>query len=252
MTYAKHGAVAIVSLNRPEVLNAYNVAMRDALYAALAVARDDSEVHAMLLRGAGPAFCTGGDLREFGSAASPVAARTARWQRDVWGLLWSLPKPTIAAVHGYVVGGGLEMALLCDLCLAADDARFCYPETGLGMIPGVAGTQTTPRLLGLGQTLDLVLTGRWLDADDAVRLGIAARKVPAARLTEEALELAQRLSALSPDLVGRAKRAVNEGLDLDLAAGLALERRLSSVNVPSQKSPMKESPNQQISIRSQP
>src|SRR5262245_28533221 len=114
--YDKHDSIAIVSLNRPEVLNAYNVAMRDALFETLQAVRDDSDVRVMILRGNGPAFCTGGDVREFGSAPSPVMARETRWRRDVWGLLRALPKPTIAAVHGYAVGGGFEMALLCDFC----------------------------------------------------------------------------------------------------------------------------------------
>jgi enoyl-CoA hydratase len=137
--YDKDGAIAIVSLNRPAALNAYDTAMRDGLYEALSAVRDDPEVRAVILRGNGPAFSTGGDLREFGSAPSAVGAREARWRRDVWGLLKRVRQPVIAAVHGYVVGGGLEMTLLCDLCVAADDARFAYPETGLGMIPGVAG-----------------------------------------------------------------------------------------------------------------
>ena len=154
------GRVAVVSLNRPRVLNAYGIEMRDALYEALLAVRDDPEVRVMVLRGNGPAFCTGGDLREFGSAPSPYAARATRWRRDVWGVLSSLPKITVAAVHGFVVGGGFEMALLCDHCIAARDARFRLPETGLGMIPGVGGTQTLPRLIGVGRAADLVLTGR--------------------------------------------------------------------------------------------
>ena len=133
--------------------------------------RDDPEVRAVILRGNGPAFCTGGDVSEFGSAPSPTAARDVRWRRDVWGLLRALPKPVIAAVHGYVVGGGFEMALLCDLCIAAADARFAYPETGLAMIPGVAGTQTTPRAIGVGRAMDLILTGRWLTRAEALRPG---------------------------------------------------------------------------------
>jgi len=223
----KDGAIAIISLNRPRVLNAYNVAMRDALHEALLAVRDDPEVRAAILRGNGPAFCTGGDVTEFGTAPSPVAAREARWHRDVWGVLRSLPKPVIAAVHGYAVGGGFEMALLCDLCVAAKGTRFSYPETGLAMIPGVAGTQTTPRLLGVGRALDLVLTGRWLSARDALALGIVARVVPRSTLTAAAVDLARRLCQVPPALMERAKRAVNEGLDQSLAGGLALERRLS-------------------------
>ncbi len=227
--YEKHGPVAIVSLNRPNVLNAYNVAMRDALFEALQAVRDDGDVRTMVLRGNGPAFSTGGDVSEFGSAPSPVAAREVRWHRDVWGLLQTLPKPTIAAVHGFTVGGGLEMALLCDLCVAADDARFAYPETGLAMVPGVAGTQTTPRAVGLVRALDLVLTGRWLTATEALAIGLVVRVVARKELQSTAIDLARRLCELPPALTARAKRAVNEGLDLPLAEGLMLEGRMASL-----------------------
>src|SRR5204862_2176423 len=159
--YAKRGPVAVVTLDRPEVLNAYDTAMRDDLHAVLGAANDDPEVRAVVLRGAGPAFSTGGDVREFGTAPSPAVARIVRWRRDVWGRLVSLRAATVAAVHGYAVGGGMEMALLCDLCVAADDARFALPETGLGMIPGVGGTQTLPRKAGPAAALALVLPRRW-------------------------------------------------------------------------------------------
>lgn len=228
--YEQEGPVAIVSLNRPEVLNAYNVAMRDALFEALQAVRDDPDVRAMVLRGNGAAFSTGGDVSEFGSAPSPITAREVRWRRDVWGLLHALPKPTIAAVHGFTVGGGFEMALLCDLCIAAADVRFGYPETGLAMIPGVAGTQTTPRAVGLGRALDLVLTGRWLSASEAVAMGIAARVVAPDQLRAAAIDLARRLCELPPALVARVKRAVNEGLDLSLPGALALEKRLGQLS----------------------
>ncbi|MFN8627476.1 MAG: enoyl-CoA hydratase/isomerase family protein [Candidatus Binatia bacterium] len=225
--YEKAGGVGIVSLNRPHVLNAYNLAMRDALFEILCAIRDDPEVRAVVLRGNGPAFCTGGDVREFGSAPSPVGARDARWHRDVWRILRALPQPTIAAAHGYVVGGGFEIALLCDLCLAATDARFSLPEAALGMIPGVAGTQTAPRALGLGRAMDLVLTCRWLDAREAHRFGIVTRTVPRARLHAAAIDLAQRLCKLPPQLVASVKQAVQAALDLNLPDGLALEHRLN-------------------------
>jgi len=230
--YEKDAPVAIVSLNRPKVLNAYNVEMRDALFGALTAARDDIEVRALVLRGNGPAFSTGGDVGEFGTAPSPVAARAVRWQRDVWGSLRAMPKPTIAAVHGYAVGGGFEMAMLCDLCLAADDARFALPETGLGMIPGVAGTQTATRLFGLGRALDLALTGRMLTAREALRLGLVSRIVARRRLTAEAIALAHDLAGRAPALLAATKRAVLEGLDLPLAAGLALEAQLAGCHRP--------------------
>ena len=182
--YEKDGSVAVVSLNRPTQLNAYNVEMRDDLYEILQAVRDDPEVRVMILRGEGPAFSTGGDVSEFGSAPSPVRAREVRWQRDNWGLLLRLPQPTIAAVHGYTVGGGMEMALLCDLCIAADDTVFFLPETGLGMIPGVGGTQTAPRAIGLGRALDMVLTGKRLSADQALQIGLVNQVVPPATLLD--------------------------------------------------------------------
>lgn len=224
--YEKHdrGRVAVVSLNRPEVLNAYNVEMRDALYEAILAVRDDPEVRVLLLRGNGPAFCTGGDLREFGSAPSPVAARRTRWRRDVWGKLWNLSKLTIAAVHGHVVGGGFEMALLCDQCLASNDARFSLPETRLGMIPGVAGTQTLPRTVGAARAMRLVLCGTSVSAREARALGLVNRVFPAARFRESALVQAKRLARLPPHLVSALKQTVARGLDLPLEEGLRLER----------------------------
>lgn len=221
------GRIALVTLNRPERLNAYNTEMRDALYDALLAVRDDAQVRAMILRGAGRAFCTGGDVAEFGTAPSPNRAREVRWLRDVWGTLWRLPIVTIAAVHGYAVGGGFEMALLCDQCVASSDARFALPETGLGMIPGVAGTQTLPRLVGLARAQRLVLTGDGLDARAAQRLGFVTRIVPPARLLSAALALARRIARLDADTIRRLKRSINDGLDMPLEQGLTLERTLA-------------------------
>jgi len=224
--YEKRGPVAVVTLDRPRALNAYNVAMRDDLYAVFGAADEDSEVRVLVLRGRGRAFSTGGDLTEFGTAPSPFVAREVRWRRDVWGRLLALRAVSIAAVHGYAVGGGFEMALLCDLCVAADDARFALPETGLGMIPGVGGTQTLPRRVGLARALDVVLTGRHLDARAAYAAGVVARVVPRRRLDSVALALARRLATLEPELVLAARRCVRAAHDLSLVGAEALERRL--------------------------
>ncbi len=217
----------MVSLDRPECLNAYSVTMRDDLHAVLAAADADPGVRVLVLRGRGPAFCTGGDLREFGSAPSAFVARQVRWQRDVWGRLLRLQAITLAAVHGLAVGGGMEMALLCDLCLVADDARFALPETGRGMIPGVGGTQTLPRRIGTARALELTLTGRSLDARDAETLGLVAGVVPRRRLHAAALALARRLARIPPEAAGAARRCVRAAHDLPLDAGVALERRLA-------------------------
>jgi enoyl-CoA hydratase/carnithine racemase len=180
----------------------------------------------MVLRGAGQAFSTGGDLAEFGMAPSPIVARWVRFRRDVWGMLRGLPIPTIAAIHGYTVGGGLEMALLCDFAIAADDTRLCLPETGAGMIPGVAGTQTASRRLGLGRALELCLTGRWIDAQDALLVGMVAEVVPLADLDRRALALARTFARVVRERSAILKLAVWGGLDLPLRDGLELERRL--------------------------
>ncbi len=226
--FDKRGTIAWVTLNRPRQFNAYNVAMRDALYEALWAVHHDPEITAMVLTGAGPAFSTGGDLHEFGSAPSPVVARWVRFRRDVWGLLRGLPVPTIAAVHGYTVGGGLEMALLCDVAIAADDTRICLPETGTGMIPGVAGTQTASRRLGLGWALDLCITGRWIDPDLALCIGFVAEVVPVAGLEDRALVLAQELGAVPRAVAAMLKTAVWDGLELPMERALELERRLAA------------------------
>jgi enoyl-CoA hydratase len=180
-----------------------------------------------VLRGRGPAFSTGGDLAEFGTAPSPVVARDVRWRRDVWGRLLTLRAGTVAAVHGWAAGGGMEMALLCDLCVAAADARFMLPETGLGMIPGVGGTQTTPRRIGLGRALDVVLTGRSLDARAARAAGLVVRVVPRTRLGTTAMALARRLAALEPRVVLAVRRSIRAAHDLSLSSASALERRLA-------------------------
>src|SRR5713226_3204149 len=225
--YAKRGAVAWVTLNRPDQFNAYNMAMRDDLFQILAAIHDDRDVRTMVLRGAGQAFSTGGDLAEFGMAPSPIVARWVRFRRDVWGRLRELPIPTVAAIHGYTVGGGLEMALLCDVAIAADDTKICLPETGAGMIPGVAGTQTATRRLGLGRALDLCLTGRWIDAQEALLVGLVAEVVPTAELDRRALKNARELGRVARERAAMLKLAVWEGLDLPLREGLELEQRLA-------------------------
>jgi enoyl-CoA hydratase/carnithine racemase len=226
--FDKRGTIAWITLNRPRQYNAYNVAMRDGLYEALWAVHHDPEITAMVLTGAGPAFSTGGDLHEFGQAPSPVVARWVRFRRDVWGLMRSLPIPTVAAAHGFTVGGGLEMLLLCDMAVAADDTRICLPETGSGMIPGVAGTQTASRRLRLGWALDLCVTGRWIDPNQALCIGLVAEVVPAAELEKRALGLAQELGALPRPVAAIVKTAVWEGLELPMERALELERRLAT------------------------
>lgn len=226
--YEKEGPIARVILNRPEVLNAYNTVMRDELWEVLSAVREDADVRAVVFSGAGRAFCAGADLREFGQAPSPTAGRRIRFARDVWTLLHGLDVPTVAALHGHVFGSGLEMALLCDLRVAAEGTEFGMPEVQLGLIPAAGGTQTLSRVCGIGTALDLLLTGRRIDAAEGLRLRLVEWVVPAEQLLARAEEMAAGLAALDPEAVRSVRRAVREGQDLPLEQGLRLEARLAA------------------------
>jgi len=226
--YEKKNSLAYVTLNRPHALNAYNIKMRDELYQVLGVLKDDPEVRVGIFRGAGErAFCAGADLAEFLTAPSPIIARQARWERDVWGLFLSITKPLIAAVHGYVLGSGIEIALCCDIRLASEDAQFGLPEPGLGIIPAAGGSQTLPRVIGGAKALEILLSGRWIKAEEAYRLKLVNRVVPRSELLPQAERLAGRIADFKPTVVSYAKQAITRGLDLSLGQGLELEARLS-------------------------
>lgn len=225
--YEKKNAVAYITLNRPRVLNAYNIRMRDELYQLLEAIRDDPEVRVAIFKGAGEkAFCAGADLTEFLSAPPPVFARQARFERDIWGLFLSIRQPLIAAVHGFVLGSGLEISLCCDLRIASADAQFGLPEVGLGIIPAAGGSQTLPRTVGRALALEMLLTGRWLKADEAYRWKLVNRVVPRETLLAEAEAIANKIASYSPEAVAAIKQAVVRGLDLTLEQGLALEAAL--------------------------
>jgi enoyl-CoA hydratase len=226
--YQKKDNIAYITLNRPQALNAYNIKMRDELYQVLGAIKDDVEVRVAIFRGAGErAFCAGADLTEFLTAPSPLIARQARWERDIWGLFLSLPQPLIAALHGYVLGSGIEIALCCDIRLASEDAQFGLPEPQLGIIPAAGGSQTLPRVIGGAKALEVLLSGRWLKADEAKHFKLVNRVVPRQELIPEAEKLAKRIAGFEPVVVARAKQAVVRGLDLSLGQGLELEARLA-------------------------
>ena len=229
LIYEKRDGIAYVTLNRPEALNAYNIQMRDDLYEVLGAVRDDREVKVAIFKGAGEkAFCAGADLTEFLTAPSPVIARQVRWERDVWGLFLSIPQPLIAALHGYVLGSGIEMALCCDIRIASEDVRFGLPEVGLGIIPAAGGTQTLPRTVGRGKALEMLLTNCWIDAKEAYQIQLVNRVVPREKLLESAKEMAEKIASHDPVAIRSAKQAVVRGLDLPLAEGLRLEKMLAS------------------------
>jgi len=228
LIYEKRNYIGYVTLNRRHALNVYNIRMRDDLYQVLGAIKDDSEVRVVIFKGAGEkAFCAGADLSEFLSAPSPVVARQARFGRDVWGLFLNIPQPLIAAVHGYVLGSGVEIALCCDIRIASEDAQFGLPEVGLGIIPAAGGTQTLPRTIGIARALDMLLVNRRLSGEEAYRVGLVNRVVHKNRLLETAEEMAKKIASFDPTVVRSAKQAVMRGMDLSLSEGLELERRLA-------------------------
>lgn len=219
--------VARLTINRPDVLNAMSMAVRDELWSALQAVRDDPDVRVAVFRGAGDrAFSSGADVSEFGTAPSYVESRRARADRDVWGLMLSIMKPLVAAVHGYAYGAGCELSLLCDIRIAADDARFALPEVTLGYIPSAGGTQTLPRAVPPGVAREMVLGGEPIDAQRALAVGLVNRVVPRARLDAEAMAVANKLAGLPADAVRAAKEAMVRGAELPLEQGLRLEALL--------------------------
>ena len=226
--YEKQGNIALLTLNRPHALNAFSVQMRDDLYEILSAIKADDEVRVVLFKGAGDkAFCAGADLKEFLTAPSVVKARRIRAVRDLWRLFLSLPQPLIAILHGYVLGSGLEIALYCDLRIAASNVIFGLPEVELGILPGAGGTQTLPRILGLSGSLDMLLTGRRLGSEEALSMGLVNRVVPPGELLAAGIEMAQKIASYDPAVVRNVRQAVVKGLDLTLEQGLELERRLA-------------------------
>ncbi|WP_459615566.1 enoyl-CoA hydratase/isomerase family protein [Bordetella sp. 2513F-2] len=225
-----HEGVAWLTLNRPAALNAINDDMRRALPRALdeAAARDD--VRVVVVSGAGPrAFCAGADIKEFDGPQEPAALwRQARVHQHWISAFDRLAKPSIAAVHGHCLGGGLEIALACDIRVASDDATFGFPETGHGIIPGAGGTQRITRMLGMGVALDMILSGEAIDAARAHAIGLVSRVVPSAELRQAALALARRIAARPPLAAQLAKEAVKAGADLPLASGMRYESDLSA------------------------
>jgi enoyl-CoA hydratase/carnithine racemase len=227
LIYDKQNGLARVTLNRPDVLNVYNIRMRDELWEVLCAIRDDPTVRAMLVNGAGRAFCAGADLAEFGTAPSVAVAREVRWARDVWGLWHELEIPTIAALHGYVIGSGLEMALLCDVRVAAEGTQFRFPELSLGFIPAATGTQTLPRLARLGCALEMLLSGAWIDHERGLHWGLVNRVVAPDRLLSTAETLAFTMMSRNPLAIRLAKAAIRRGTEFPLNEGLQIEARFA-------------------------
>lgn len=217
-------SIAWVTLNRPNVLNALNMQARDLLWEIMQAVADDSEVRAVIFRGAGEtAFSAGADISEFGTAPSFVEARRARRERDLWWLMLRQEKLLMAAIQGYALGAGIELAMCCDIRIASEDARMGLPEVSLGYIPSAGGTQTLPRHVPPGVAMQMILTGEPIEAQTAYRYGLVNRVVPRERLYAEAEEMTRKIIARPAQFVALVKRAVYEGAELSLGEAIKLE-----------------------------
>jgi len=219
------GRVGLVTLNRPKALNALNDALMNELGEALAKFDADEGVGAIVLTGSDKAFAAGADIGAMKAWGYMDVYKSEYITRN-WERMRSVRKPVIAAVAGYALGGGCELAMMCDILIAADTAKFGQPEIKLGIIPGAGGTQRLPRAVGKAKAMDLILTGRMMDAQEAERAGLASRVVAADKLLDEALGVAAQIAEFSLPSVMMAKEAVNRAYEAPLAEGMLFERRL--------------------------
>ncbi|MEO1226503.1 MAG: enoyl-CoA hydratase [Pseudomonadota bacterium] len=218
------GKVGLITLNRPKALNALNGALIDELGQALDALEDDDAVGCIVITGSEKAFAAGADIKEMATRSFIDVFETnfiADWQRVA-----QCRKPVIAAVAGYALGGGCELAMMCDFILAANTAKFGQPEITIGTIPGAGGSQRLTRFVGKSKAMEMCLTGRMMDADEAERSGLVSRIVPAADLVDEAIKVGERIAEMSRPMVAMAKEAVNRAYETTMAEGVLFERRL--------------------------
>ncbi|RAM36278.1 enoyl-CoA hydratase [Arthrobacter globiformis] len=220
----RRGRVGLVTLNRPEALNALDRTTLEELVAAVSAMDADPGVGAVVITGSGKAFAAGADIKEMADKGY-LEMYDADWFRG-WEDLTRLRIPLIAAVSGFALGGGCELAMMCDFIIAGDNAKFGQPEINLGVVPGMGGSQRLTRAVGKAKAMDMILTGRFIDAAEAERSGLVARVVPAADTVEEALKAAEVVASKSKPAAMLAKEAVNAAFETGLAQGVLFERRL--------------------------
>ncbi|WP_326586388.1 enoyl-CoA hydratase [Streptomyces sp. NBC_01294] len=220
----RKGRVAVLTLNRPEALNALNLQVMTEVVAAAEQLDRDPEVGCIVLTGSAKAFAAGADIKEI-RPQGYMDMYLSDWF-TAWDRLGQVRTPTVAAVSGYALGGGCELAMLCDILLAADTAKFGQPEIRLGVIPGIGGSQRLTRAVGKAKAMELCLTGRTMGAEEAERAGLVSRIVPAGELLAEALSVAETVAGMSKPVAMMAKEAVNRAFETTLAEGVRFERRL--------------------------
>jgi enoyl-CoA hydratase len=223
--FEKQGKVGVITLNRPQVLNALSEALMRDLSNALERCEADSDIHCMVLMGSDKVFAAGADINEM-KDKSYQGAYLEDFITKGWEKISGCRKPIIAAVSGYAVGGGDEIAMMCDFIIASESAKFGQPEVTIGTIPGAGGTQRLARSIGKSKAMDMCLTGRMIDAHEAERAGLVSRVVPDDQLKEEALAAAQKIASYSLPIVMMIKESVNRAFETPLSEGLKFERRL--------------------------
>jgi enoyl-CoA hydratase len=226
LLYEKKDGIGTVTLNRPDKRNALNSTVYNELYDVFEAIDNDGEVRVVILTGAGDrAFAAGSDIAEMQNMGPLEAQKFIATIRKASDRIYALTKPTIAAVNGYALGGGNELAMCCDLRICSEKARFGQPEITLGLIPGASGTQRLPRLIGAAKAKEMIFMGDMIDAATALNLGLVNKVVPPEKLMEEAMAWAVKMVALSGPVLAMAKMAMNTGLDTDLTSGLNIEAR---------------------------
>jgi enoyl-CoA hydratase len=218
------GKVGIIRLNRPTALNALNAKLKTELAAAIDAYEADVNIGCIVITGSEKAFAAGADIKEMADK-SFIDVYMGNFAGN-WDRAAQARKPIVAAVAGFALGGGCELAMQCDLIIAADNAKFGQPEIKLGVIPGIGGTQRLTRAVGKAKAMDLILTGRMMDATEAERAGLVARIVPLAQLTDEAMKVAETIASMSLPSVLAAKEAINRAFETSLAEGVRFERRI--------------------------
>lgn len=230
LIYEKKDNIGVLTINRPDKLNTLSNELTEELVQFLNEAEKDADLRALVITGAGEkAFVAGADINELIVRDGIMGRDVSRFRQDLFARIENLPIPVIAAVNGYALGGGLELALACNIRIASQKAQFGAPEVKLGIIPGDGGTQRLPRLVGLGRAMELVLTGDFIDAAEAYRIGLVNRVVPPEKLMEDVMELAKKIASRPPLAIKYAKEAVNRSQEGDTASGYALESYLHAL-----------------------
>lgn len=231
LIYEKKENIGVLTINRPQRMNAISNELTSELKKFLDEIENDDELRVLVITGAGDkAFVAGADINELVDRDALIGRRVSRQRQDIFSRIENLHVPAIAAINGYALGGGLELALACSIRVCSDKAQFGAPEVKLGIIPGDGGTQRLPRLVGLGRAMEMILTGDFIDAEEAYRIGLVNKIVPHEELMEKAMELAKKIASRPPLAVRYAKETVNRSLEGSTVSGFALESFLHALS----------------------